>query len=98
MIIEWIKWNKIKGKDCISPDKCRRIGNATSLQDAKDMLMENEACRNKKPGSILRFSPEYSNVWGAFCILRNETKDIIEINPNWEYYVVKWEGKNSIKT
>ena len=97
MIIEWIKWNKIKGKDCITLDKCRKIGKTTKLQDAKDMLLEHVDCRNPNPGSFLKFSPTYGDKWGVFCILKNETRDIIDNNINWEYYDLKWEGKNSVK-
>ena len=96
MIIELIKWNKIKGKYCIT-NKCRWLGNTTKLQDAKDLLLENVDCRNPNPGSFLKFSPTYGDSWGVFCILKNETTDIVDNNPNWEYYDLKWEGKNSFK-
>ena len=96
MIKALIKWDKINGKDCVTQGKCRSLGKPLSLQEAKDRLLEHVDCRNS--GSILKYSPAYSKDWGAFCILHNETKDIVEINQNWEFYVLKSEGKNSVKT
>jgi len=70
-----------------------KIGTASSLPEAKDLMLKNEQCA--KEGGVLFYSRySYASSWGVLCSAPEMLTQDCQMtdNPNWTQYQLSFEG------
>jgi len=70
------------------------IGTASSLEDAKSLMLDHEEC--SKNGSMLFYSAySYHSSWSVRCALAEHHNSCTEDNPNWQEYILYYGASSA---